>query len=713
MTGDELTDRTVVAERHDRVAAPGHGLDSDRRAFLEQLGAGVLITFAGVAATGPERQHGTGRPIVARLHIGEDGMVTVMTGKVEVGQGSRAQLTQAAAEELGVAPSLVRMVMADTALTPDDGGTFGSQTTPRTVPAVRQAAATARRLLGAMACALWDVETDSVTVTDGVIVHAASDRSVTFAAMAQTGDLAQAVRRVTPEDVEAARVDQWKVMGETLPRPGMRDIVTGAHRYPSDIVRPGMLYGKVLRPPSYGARLLAIDLAPAAGMPEAIVVHDGDFVGCAAPNSWLAEQAVEAVGRTARWEEQAHPSSDELFGYLKDNASQGDVPRHVSDALAQADRQLEACYEISYIQHVPMEPRAAVAEWDGDRLTVWTGSQVPTRVQGELQEAFHLAEDQVRVIIPDTGGGFGGKHSGEAAVEAARLARATGCPVHLLWTRHEEFTWAYFRPAGVIELRGALDGNGHLAAYHCFNINSGGSGIQTPYEVPHHEATELESEPPLRQGSYRALAATANHFARESFMDELATAAGAEPLAFRRQHLPAGRLRDVLEAAAERFGWAERDTRRGDGIGFGLSCGTEKGSFVAACAEVFVDRQAGVIEVRQLTEAFECGAIINPPNLQAQVEGAIIQGLGGALSEAVTFENGRITNATLARYRVPRFPDVPPVEVVLVNRPDLESVGGGETPIVAVAPAIGNAVFDACGVRLRRMPMLGHDLRQT
>jgi isoquinoline 1-oxidoreductase len=467
-----------------------------------------------------------------------------------------------------------------------------------------------------------------------------------------------------------------------------------------------MLYGKVLRPVSYGAVLKSIELEPARSLEGVVVVRDGDFVGCAAPTSWQASKGLDAIAKTCQWDRPSHLSSDQLFEHLKQTANPGGGDRDRgawgdrAAARKEAKHQIESRYTIAYIQHAPMEPRAAVAEWDGGGLTVWTGTQQPSRVQGELGQVFRLPSDQVRVIVPDTGGGFGGKHTGEVAVEAARLAKAAGRPVSLRWTREEEFTWAYFRPAGLIEVQAGIDAAGNLNFWDFANYNSGGSAIETPYTVPHGRTRFLNCDSPLRQGSYRALASAANTFARESAMDELAELAEVDPLEFRLRHLADGRLKDVLKAAAEKFQWSDRD-RKGRGIG--LACGTEKGSFVAACAEVeVVDGKMRVLEVCQ---AFECGAVQNPGNLEAQHAGALIMGLGGALFEAIEFAGGRITNPSFSSYRVPRMSDVPKLDLVQLDRRDLPSVGAGETPILAVAPAIANAMYRATGVRSRALPL--------
>ncbi len=711
----------IEPEPWEGAQADQDGSGLSRREFAGILGAGLLLTVAGDVALAQRRGgRGFGRGggpsnIAARIHFGSDGTITVMTGKIELGQGARTELTQAAAEELRVAAEQIHLIMADTALVPNDGLTAGSGTTPRTVPAIRRAAAAARKVLIGLACKGWQVEPDTVSVKDGVVTHKPTNRRVTYAQLAQNSELAKQFAQTIPSEIALTPVSQWKVMGTSLPRPNRREIVTGAHRYAFDIVRPGMFYGRVLRPPSYGATLKAIDLAPAKAIPGVVVVHEGALVGCAAPTSWLAQQAMSALAKTATWETVPQISSKQLYRHLKEHARSHRGPGRGSAAVADtvaasappdgAETVLAHDYEIAYLQHAPMEPRAGVAEWKDGSLTVWACTANPFGVRGALAGALELPADRVRVIVPDVGGAFGGKHTGEAALEAARLARAAGRPVAVRWTRQEEFTWAYFRPAGVIEMRGVLDAQRFLTSWQQININSGGSAVDTPYEVGQKTCRSIKSASPLRQGSYRALAATANNFARESFMDELAHAAGADPLAFRLVHLKNARLRAVLEMAAEKFHWQEHCKNSSANIGYGLACGTEKGSYVAACAEVAVDRDEGKIHVRRICQVFECGAIQNLANLLSQVQGCITMGLGGALSEEILFADGAILNASFNHYHVPRFKDVPELEIHLLNRPDLASAGAGETPIIAVAPAVANAVFHASGVRIRSMPI--------
>ncbi len=714
MTSEIQHDEPAEAERYELREPPSYRFDANRREFVQVLGAGLMISVAPrvLSAQGRGGRRSRAAKMAERFHIGTDGMVTVFTGKVEIGQGSRTQITQAAAEELRLPVERLRLVMADTELCPDDGGTAGSRTTPSTVPQVRSAAAALRGVLLELAAERLAVKASALEMKDGTFCDPASNSQTTLAEIAKLDGLSARLEGSPSPDVEITRVEEWTTLGTSIPKVGGDEVVTGAAKYPSDIVRPGMLYGKVLRPASFGATLKSVDLAPAKAMAGVTVVQDGDFVACAAKNTWVAARALGAIEATAEWERPSHPSSDELFEHLKKSAStsgSGWPQPRVNNwgdretGLATSRELIESSYKIAYIQHAPMEPRAAVAEWSDAKLTVWTGTQQPMRVRGDLMTAFRLAEDQVRVIVPDTGGGFGGKHTGEVAVEAARLAKAAGQPVSLRWTREEEFTWAYCRPAGVIDVQAGLDEANRIVVWDFANYNSGGSAIDSPYRIPHGRTQFLAADSPLRQGSYRALASTANNFARESMMDELAHAAQMDPLEFRLAHLREGRLRDVLQDAAKNFDWPAKRAKSADGRGIGLACGTEKGSYVAACVEVEVSK--GSIKVLSVCQAFECGAIQNPGNLRAQVAGCIVMGLGGALYEEVLFKNGIVLNDNFSGYSVPRMADVPQLDIVLRNRPDLPSVGGGETPIIAVAPAVANAVFQATGDRIRSMPL--------
>ena len=646
-----------------RPRAPWDLTPAEERDYLEVLPDGLTV----VLDPGPENQDEWATTRDAWLHIGHDGLVTAFTGKVDVGQDNRTALRLLVAGELRVPVGSVRLVMGDTDLCPFDMGTFGSRSMPDAGTALRAIAAAAREAL---------------------------DRTE------------RGIRIVTASELPA---------GPTLPeRPAdganVRDVaeaVTGASRFGSDLTRPGMVHGRILRPPALGASLRSLDPTDAEAIDGVRVVRDGAFAGVVAPDPLTAGRALDALH--AEWDPATpQPSSAELVEHLRSHpieaegwdaalhAEAGDVDR----ALAEAEVRLEATYTTAYIAHAPLETRVALAEWDGDRLTVWTGTQRPFGVRWELAAALEVPEIDVRVIVPSTGGGYGGKHDAGVAIEAARLARAVGAPVKVRWSREEEFTWAYFRPASIIDVRsGARDGA--PTAWHFTNVNAGSPGIDTPYEISNRCIAYQPADSPLRQGSYRALAATANHFARESHMDELAHELGSDPLELRLRHLADERLIAVLEAAAERARWGASRPR---GNGLGIACGVEKDAYVATCAEVRVDRD-GHLSVLRLVTAFDCGAIVDPDNLVNQIEGATVMGLGGALTEEIRVRDGVISNPRFSEYRVPRFTDVPPIEVVLLDRPEIAPAGAGETPIVAVAPALANAIFASSGVRVRSMPL--------
>jgi nicotinate dehydrogenase subunit B len=705
-------------ERYELHQGPAYEFELDRRDFLKSLGGGILVLCLVDATSaqqpGAQRRGGAGRgrgagqdvpeEIGAWLHVGQDGQITVYTGKAEMGQNIRTSLTQAVAEELHAVPGSIRLVMADTQLTPFDMGTFGSQTTPVMSRRLRRTAAAAREVLIGFAADTWKADRALLTAVNGTIVNTKTNEVLEYGKLTQ----GQKLTKTVAGDVTITSPHEWTIAGHAAAKVDGREFVTGKHEFSSDIRLAGMWYGKVLRPPSFGATLISIDAAAAKAMPDVVVVQDREFVGVAASNEVTAIRAVHAI--KADWKPGPPISSKDLFEDMKRQGRQAQEGRgnsgqrtgSMEEGLKVADVRLEQTYTMAYIAHAPLEPRAAVADWKDGKLTVWTGTQRPFGVKQELVGALRLANDAVRVIVPDTGAGYGGKHSGEAAIEAARLARQAGRPVKLVWSREEEFTWAYFRPAGVIDVKSGVRRDGTLTAWEFHNYNSGTAGIRTLYEVSNQLIAFHPVPSPLRQGSYRALAATANHFARESHMDELAHALKIDPLAFRLKNLKDHRLRAVLEAAATAFGWGGKT---GGDRGIGIAAGSEKGGFVATCAEVAVDRDSGRVQVVRAVSAFDCGAVVNPDHLKNQVEGAMIMGLGGALFEAIEFGDGKILNPRFSRYRVPRFRDTPVVEVVLLDRKDLPPAGAGETPIVGIAPAIANAIFDASGVRLRSLPL--------
>ncbi len=764
-----VSPRTAVAP----LLNPSHGpwdlLAPDERDYFELLDDGLV-------AVAPPSESASGQPGPwqrnggAWLHVAADGgVVTAFSGKVDVGQDNRTALAMLVAEELSVPLHMVRMVLGDTDVCPFDIGTFGSRSMPDAGQALAATAAAAKQALIAMAATAWEVDPSGLRATDGGVATALPRRDTATPGdapdpdgagsprreirTASYGELLHGARRIVTATGRAPVSERrtWRTAGQPTRRPYAAAAVRGAKRFTSDLSLPGMLHGKVLRPPAHGATLRDADLRRAADVPGVVVVRDGSFVAVAGPDPVTAAHALGQID--AAWDRAAQPAEQDLARHLRLNPLEiegwaGPFQHETGDlasSLAAADVQLVATYSTAYIAHVPLEPRAALAEWSAGRLTVWIGTQRPFGVREELARALGVAQADVRVVVPPTGSGFGGKHAGVAAVEAARIARAAGRAVKLQWSREEEFTCGYFRPAAIIDVASGATAGGAgaggagaggataggagaggataggagaaaaITAWEFININSGAAGILTPYQVPNQRIRYQPARAPLPQGSYRALAATANNFARESHMDELAYELGADPLEFRLRQLGDKRLAAVLRAAAERAGWhwAGWDLAGSDswsetgrtGRGLGLACGMEKDGRVATCAEVSVTA-GGRLKVHRIVTAYECGAVVNPDNVVNQIEGATVMALGGALFEAVHFDDGVILNASLSTYRVPRFSDVPPIEVILLERRDIPPAGAGETPLIAVAPALANAIFAATGRRIRSLPLL-------
>ncbi len=672
------------------------------RGYFETLGPGLVAVLPPRPSqeSGEEWRPPTGG---AWVHVGADGRVLGFTGKAEVGQGTRPALTLIVAEELRVPIGSVELVMADTDLCPWDIGTFGSRSMPDAAPALAAAAAGAREALLELASERLARSPTELEAANGEIRPHGAATGLSY------GELARGAQRVVAvrPGIELTARERWTPVGHPSVDLDAMAVVTGRRQFVSDLRRPAMAYGAVLHPPSYGASLVEADVQAVRRGPGIHVVQEGDFVGVVADRPSEARAALAEVRAT--WRPRAQPGERDVERFLRTHPKEGDswdaeqsASGDVDAALAKAPVTLSATYRTAYIAHVPLETHCASAEWHGRRLTVWVGTQTPFRVRGQVAKALGIAEEDVRVIVPPTGSGFGGKHGADIATWAARLARSAGRPVQVAFSREEEFRFAYFRPMAIIDVKAAAEKDGRLVAWQFHNVNAGSAALSPPYRIPSQKVDNELSESPLPQGSYRALAATTNNFARESAIDEIAHLAGVDPLTMREANLADERLKVVLRKAAARLGWAERPQR--ERRGYGLAVGLEKGSRVASGAEVTVDEEER-LTVDRLVTVFEAGAVVHPDNLRSQVEGAAVMALGGALYEEVRFDAGVVTNPRLSAYRVPRFSDLPRIEVELVNRPDLPAAGGGETPMIAIAPAIANAVFEATGRRIRALPL--------
>ncbi|MBI0401766.1 xanthine dehydrogenase family protein molybdopterin-binding subunit [Cyclobacterium marinum] len=676
-----------------------------RRKFFKLMGAGaatyILFTdvFVSTAATADDKFEFPDKDLISSwIHISDAGKITVFTGKVEIGQNIRTSLSQVVAEELSVAPQEIKMIMGDTSLTPYDRGTYGSLTTLQISPILRLAAANLKGILLEEAETVFGVATSQLQLKDGKVLDVGSAKSVDFGALLS----GKKVLRKINKDVSTIAPAKWKVAGQSISKINGKDFINGSHKYVSDMVLPNMVYGKILRAPAYGAKLLHVETTNAEKIPGVMLVRDGDFIGLVADSPGKAAMALAAIDCT--WGEGALVERAELFEHLIKTSKEGkSKSKSLEDSYEGASLKINQRFEIDYIAHVPLETRAAIAHWKDGEVEVWAGTQRPFGLHEDLAKEFGLPLNKIRVHVPDTGSGYGGKQSSDVGIEAAKLSKKAGRPVKVCWTREEEFKWAYFRPAGVIEVKASVN-QGKINTWEFHNYNSGAAGIDFPYSGAQEHLEYHRSSSPLRQGSYRALSSTANIFAIESIVNDLARDLKYDPLQFRIAHLEKPRLIDVIKAGAEAFSWGKEKSQAE--TGFGMACGTVKGGFVATFVEVKVESESRKLNVRRVVTAFECGVIINPRHLKSQVVGCVLQGLGGALFEAVDFKDAKLTNPGLTSYRVPRFSDVPEMKVILLNREDLPSSGAGEAPIVCIAPALRNAIQDACGVKLYKLPML-------
>jgi len=639
----------------------------------------------------------------AWLHVRADGAVVAYAGKVEYGQGIRTGFAMEVADELRVPLASVEVVLGDTAATPWDMGTFGSQSTARTGLQLRRAAATARLALLDLAADRLDLPVSALTCRDGAVVSDADGGPAVSYADLLAG---KRIERDLDEEAPLTPAADFTVMGRHARRVDAVARVTGRTQYTQDVRVDGMLFAAVLRPPARGARLRSIDASVAERMPGVVqVARDGDLVAVLARTDQQADAALALL--RAEWDApEGGPTHLDLPEFLLRTGHEPFVTQEAGNpdaAFRAAPHVLESTYFIPYVSNEPMEPRAAIAEWRDGGLTVWAGSQRPFGIRAELAQELAVDESAIRVISSDVGGGFGSKSQYPVAAEAARLARVAGAPVRVSYTRPDELAHAPNRPAALFRVRSAFHDDGTVVAWQFDAYHAGDRpfigrrGSETPYAVPNVRVTTYTSDSPLRTGSYRSLGGAPNHFAREVHMDEIAEALGMDPLELRLRNLTHPRFRRVLERAAEAHGWTAR--RRGSGIAVGL----DVGSYCGLCVDVSL--QGTEVRVERVTAALDCGLVVNPDGAVNQVEGSIVMGLGTALFESVEFRGGRVLTSALARYRVPRTTDAPAITTFLVGDDDVPSTGAGEPAIVPIAAAISNAVFHLTGERHRELPI--------
>jgi nicotinate dehydrogenase subunit B len=702
----------------DMIVPDGWGFarTMDRREFLQLTGTGLLVmlTVDPFAAAQEPARLPTGRQgyptdLNAYLHIGADGKVTCFVGKVELGQGTMTSLPQLAAEELDVPLAAVDIVMGDTDVCPWDMGTFGSLSIRQFGPVLRAAAAEAKAVLLQLASDRLKAPVADLTVVDGVVtLRGDRGRRVSY------GELTAGKRIERHLEGKAAleAVSAFTIVGRDAPRRDALDKVTGRAKYAGDVVPPGALHARIVRPPAHGATFVDADTLAAEQVPGARVVRTGDLIAVLHARRDEADRALGLV--KARFTPSASTLTDaNIFDHLEKDAPPGQVAAEggsIEEGGELASQVIEATYLDSYVAHAPMETHSAVAAFENGRVTVWASTQTPYPLKSQVAQALDLPADRVRVVTPYVGGGFGGKSASQQAVEAARLAKAASVPVRVVWSREEEFFFDTFRPAAVIHVRAGLDAAKTIVFWDYRVIAAGERGAAQFYDIPHHKTLVQggwNGNPPgfhpFAIGPWRAPGSNTNAFARESHIDALAAAAAVDPVAFRLNHLKDVRMIRVLKAAAERASWTPKAAP--SGRGFGVACGIDAGTYVATIAEVRVDRNTGRVAVARVVCAQDMGVLVNPNGARQQMEGCITMGLGYALTEEVRFRNGEVLDRNFDTYELPRFAAVPQIDTVILDSPDLPAQGGGEPAIIVMGAVIANAVFDATGARLRRMPM--------
>jgi nicotinate dehydrogenase subunit B len=734
-----------------------------RRRFLKQ-GAGLTVAFAlaplagalGQQPPAPSALPGSlqsNRMLEGWLRVNPDGTVTAFTGKVELGQGIVTALAQIVADELEVGPKRIEMISGDTSRTPNEGVTSGSLSMEQSGTALRFACAEARQILLEAASAKLAVPAAELRVEDGAITGPGGARATYWELTTGAMLAREATAKAKPKPAS-----EHRVIGKSLPRRDIPAKVSGGAAYVHDMRLPGMLFGRVARPPSPRARLLSVDLHAARALPGvAAVVRDGSFLAVAAAREEQAIAAARALQKSARWEQAADlpPSGPALFEHLRRARSEENVVGEKADAAApEGAKVLQASFTRPFQAHASIGPSCAVAQWRDGALHVWSHTQGVFPLRAELAKVLNVPAANIVVTHREGSGCYGHNGADDVALDAALLARAThGRPVKLQWMREDEFRWEPYGSAMVIDLRAALDANGNVVEWQCElwshthttrpgesqganllaawylrdpmapgqarNIpqpNGGGDRNAIPlYVFPRQRVVNhLVKEMPVRVSALRTLGAYANVFALESFMDELAAAARLDPVEFRLRHLADPRAKAVIEAVASKAGWrpgAAGDGQRGRGIGFAQY--KNKSAYVAVVAEVDVDRASGEVRVPRAYAVADAGLAVNPDGLANQIEGGVIQSTSWTLREEVAFDRKGVLTRSWADYPILRMTEVPAVEVALIDRPDERPLGVGEASLGPTVGAIANAVANATGRRLRDLPFTPDRVKAT
>ncbi len=717
-SGSSLTleEDNLALDFSDGAFDHGSAFPLDRRGFLKLLGGGILILCSvprslALQEDAGRRGRSRGRELPhdfnAFLRIGEDGRVTGYTGKIEMGQGIITSLAQMLADELDVSLDSVRMVLGDTAQCSWDRGTFGSLTTRAFGPPFRAAAAEAKAVLVELAAESMGVPKSRLKNRDGAVYEVGGNRKVTYAQLTRGKRILRHVKSVRVETPA-----QFRIIGKPVLRRDSLEKVTGRARFAGDIKIPGMMCARMLRPPAHGSKLVSVDTSAAERIDGIRVVHQGDLVAVLHPEPEKAEMALGKI--TAKFDvPKPYVDDKTIFDHLLKVAPPGEVVAeggNLGEGRRAADYVVDATYLNSYVAHAPMEPHTALARMEGGKLTIWASTQTPFPLRDAAASLLGMSPADVRVITPFVGGGFGGKSAIRQALEAARLAKLTGVPVQVAWTRAEEFFYDTFRPAAVVKIKAGVTKAGLITFWDYCVYYAGERGAEQFYDIPNHRTMSYGSgwtappgAHPFATGPWRAPGNNTNTHARESHIDMMASKVGMGPIEFRLKNLKDKRMRRVLQAAATKFGWVP--TSSPSGRGYGVACGTDVGTVVAHIAEVAVNKKTGHVQVRRVVCAQEMGLCINPEGARLQMEGCITMGLGYALTEEVKFSGGDIHDRYFDTYTIPRFSWLPKIETLILDAKDEPAHGGGEPAVICMGAVMANAVYDASSARLLQLPM--------
>jgi len=684
-----------------------------RRDFFKLLGGGIIITVgtrnpSELMALPLVQQRDIPTDYNAFLTIQEDGTVTCHVGVIEMGQGPITSLPQQVADELDVSLESVKMVMGDTMLCSYMAGTWGSLTTRQYSHHLRAACAEARAVLFQLGSEYLEMPQEDLKVKDGVIFGASNPKK-----QVSYGELAKGKRIERFVEVKPAAKDhtQFKYVGQSRHRADSKVKVTGEARYTGDMKLPGMVYAKVIRPPSHQVKLVAVDYSEAEKLGGVQVVRDGDLIAVLHELPDVAEKALTKV--KAEYTSDENEVDDKtIFEYLlkaPSNSRETESLGDLNQGEQQADYIFESEFHDGYKAHSPIEPHTALAHWEGEKVTVWASTQTPFGSQDDIAEAMNMELENVRVISPFVGGGFGGKIYGPQIMEAVKISKLAQKPVMIHYTREEEFFMDYFRPAAVVKIKSGVTKSGKITLWNYTQHFAGNRGSDTIYNVPHVRRTgvgEKRGSPVhlFSTGAWRAPGNNTNTFCRESQIDMMAAKVGVDPVQFRLDNLADEKMIKVIEALADKFQYTPSKGPSGRGIG--MACGTDAGTWLAVMIEVKVDEKTGQVQPIKAVCSQDMGMCVNPQGATLQVEGCITMGMGYALAEDIEFKGGDIITKNFDTYQLPLFSWVPEtIDTVILDRMDMAPQGGGEPAIVVMGGALANAIYDACGARVFQMPM--------